>query len=113
MKRGEIWTLAGGKDYAGKPRPVVVVQDDRFDDTASITVCSLTTNSAESPLFRIPAVPNASNGLRLPCRMMVDKITTVSKSKLRTRVGRLAEEDMVRFNRSIVIFLGIAAPNRE
>lgn len=22
MKRGEIWTVAGGKDYAGKPRPV-------------------------------------------------------------------------------------------
>jgi hypothetical protein len=21
MRRGEIWTVAGGKDYAGKPRP--------------------------------------------------------------------------------------------
>ena len=110
MRRGEIWTLAGGKDYAGKPRPVVIVQDDRFDRTASITVCALTTNSADAPLLRIPVVPSATNGLRLPCRMMVDKITTVPKSKLGTRVGRLAEEDMVRFNRSIVIFLGIAAP---
>lgn len=24
-------SVAGGKDYAGKPRPVVIVQDDRFD----------------------------------------------------------------------------------
>ncbi len=39
MKRGEIWTAAGGKDYAGKPRPVVIVQDDRFDAIESITVC--------------------------------------------------------------------------
>jgi hypothetical protein len=30
LKRGDIWTVAGGKDYAGKPRPVVV-QDDGFD----------------------------------------------------------------------------------
>ena len=28
MKRGEIWTVSGGKDYAGKPRPVVIVQED-------------------------------------------------------------------------------------
>jgi mRNA-degrading endonuclease toxin of MazEF toxin-antitoxin module len=38
VKRGEVWTAAGGRDYAGKPRPVVVVQDDRFDATGSITV---------------------------------------------------------------------------
>lgn len=31
MKRGEIWTVAGGKDYGGKPRPVLIIQDDRFD----------------------------------------------------------------------------------
>lgn len=37
MRRGEVWTAAGGKNYAGKPRPVLVVQDDRFDATDSIT----------------------------------------------------------------------------
>ena len=110
MKRGEIWTLAGGKDYAGKPRPVAIVQDDRFDKTASITVCAFTTNSADAPLFRIPVEPDANNGLRLPCRLMVDKITTVPKSKLGTKVGRLADEDIVRLNRAMVTFLGIAAP---
>lgn len=46
MKRGEVWTAAGGPDYAGKPHPVVVLQDDRFEDTKSITVCPLTTNPA-------------------------------------------------------------------
>lgn len=38
MRRGDIWTASGGNDYAGKPRPVVIVQDDSFDSTASITV---------------------------------------------------------------------------
>ena len=45
MRRGDIWTVAGGKDYAGKPRPVVIVQDDSFDATASI-------RSVPSPLMR-------------------------------------------------------------
>ena len=52
MKRGDIWTVAGGKDYAGKPRPVVIVQDDSFDATDSITVCAFTTDETEAPLFR-------------------------------------------------------------
>lgn len=110
MKRGEIWTLAGGSDYAGKPRPAVIVQDDRFEKTASITVCAFTSNSTDAPFFRIPVAPDVANGLRSPCRLMVDKITTVPKSKLRTKIGRLAGDDIMRLNRAMVIFLGIAAP---
>jgi mRNA interferase MazF len=33
VKRGEIRTASGVKDYADKPRPVVIVQDERFDAT--------------------------------------------------------------------------------
>jgi mRNA interferase MazF len=110
MKRGEIWTAAGGKDYAGKPRPVVILQDDRFDRTDSITICAFTTDPTDAPLFRLVVEPSEANGLRTPCRLMVDKITTVPKSRIGTRVGRLAEEDMVRLNRATLVFLGIAAP---
>jgi mRNA interferase MazF len=52
MKRGDIWTVAGGKDYAGKPRSVVIVQDDSFDATDSITICAFTTDETDAPLFR-------------------------------------------------------------
>ena len=65
MRRGEIWTVAGGKDYAGKPRPAVIVQDDCFDATDSITICAFTTNEAEAPLFRLAVAPNEHNGLRM------------------------------------------------
>jgi mRNA-degrading endonuclease toxin of MazEF toxin-antitoxin module len=64
MRRGEIWTVSGGKDYAGKPRPAVILQDDRFDGTASITICAFTTDETEAPLFRLPVEPNERNGLR-------------------------------------------------
>ncbi len=108
MRRGEVWTAAGGGDYAGRPRPVVIVQDDRFDATGSVTVCALTTDPTDAPLFRLVVEPSEANGLRATSRLMVDKITTVQRAKLGGRVGRLGDADMVRLNRAIVIFLGLA-----
>jgi mRNA interferase MazF len=110
MRRGEIWTAAGGPDYAGKPRPVVILQDDRLDATDSLTACAFTTDPAEAPLFRLAVAPSERNGLRAPCRLMVDKITTVAKAKLGSRIGHLDAEDMVRLNRAVVVFLGLASP---
>ncbi len=112
MKRGEVWTVSGGKDYASKPRPVVVVQDDSFDATGSITICAITTDPTEAPLFRLPVKPSERNGLRSPSRLMVDKITTVPKSKLGERIGRLSDEDVVRLNRAAMVFLGLAVSPR-
>jgi len=43
--------------------------------------------------------------------MMVDKITTVPKAKIGTRIGRLADEDIVRLYRAVLVFLGIASPH--
>ena len=108
MKRGEVWTAAGGADYAGKPRPVVIVQDDRFDATTSITICAFTSDPTDAPLLRLAVEPNQSNGLRTTSRLMVDKITTIPKAKLGNRIGKLAGADMVRLNRAMMIFLGLA-----
>jgi len=112
MKRGDIHTVAGGKDYAGKPRPVVIVQDDRFDGTDSITICAFTTDATEAPLFRLPVEPTARNGLHATCRLMADKVTTVPKAKLGARIGRLDDADIVRLNRAVLVFLGLAASAR-
>jgi mRNA-degrading endonuclease toxin of MazEF toxin-antitoxin module len=54
LRRGEIWTVAGGADYAGKPRPAVIG----------------------------------------------------------TRIGTLDAEDVVRLNRAILVFLGLAGSPR-
>lgn len=112
MRRGDIWTVAGGKDYAGKPRPVVIVQDDSFDATDSITVCAFTTDETDAPLFRLPVEPTERNGLRSTCRLMVDKITTIPKSKAGMRVGRLDDEDVLRLNQAVLVFLGLAVSPR-
>ena len=110
MKRGEIWTVAGGGAYAGKPRPAVILQDDRFDATASITLCAFTTDPTEAPLFRILVQPSDTNGLHVVSQLMVDKVTTVPKTKLGARLGRLADDDLLQLNRALLVFLGLAVP---
>ena len=108
MKRGEVWTAAGGKNYAAKPRPIVIVQDDRFDASSSITICAFTSDPTDAPLFRLAVEPSKTNGFETTSRLMVDKITTMPKLKLDTRIGRLADDDMVRLNRAMMIYLGLA-----
>jgi mRNA interferase MazF len=108
MNRGEVWIASGREGYAGKPCPVVIVQDDRFNALASITVCPFTTDPTDAPLFRLPIEPNDRNGLQRASRLMVDKITTMPKSKIDSRIGRLDAEDVVRLNRAVLVFLGLA-----
>jgi mRNA interferase MazF len=108
VRRGEIWAAAGGSGYAGKPKPVVIIQDDRFDATDSVTVCAFTMDPTEAPLIRLPVEPDAINGLHQRSSLMVDKITTVPRSKLGQRVGRLGDDDMVRLGRAVLVFFGLA-----
>ncbi len=89
---------------------MVIIQDDRFDATDSVTVCAFTTDPTEAPLLRIPIDADAMNGLRQPSSLMVDKITTMPRSKIGERIGRLADEDMVVLGRALVVFLGVAGP---
>ena len=108
MKRGEIWTVADGGGYAGKPRPVVIVQDEAFAALDSVTICPLTSDPSDLPLFRILLLPSENNGLRQESRIMADKITTVRKTKLGSPIGIVSPDDMRRLNQALVVFLGIA-----
>ena len=44
---------------------------------------------------------------------MVDKITTVPKTKVGARIGRLDDEDILRLNQAVLVFLGLAGPPRS
>jgi len=112
MNRGEIWTVSGGTGYAGKPRPAVIVQENSFDATLSVTICAFTTDPTEAPLFRIPVEPSEQNGLQQKSSLMVDKLTTVARDKLGKRIGHIDDETMIRLNRAMVVFLGLAASPR-
>jgi mRNA interferase MazF len=108
MKRGEVWTVSAGGPYAGKRRPAVIVQEDRFEATNSITLCVFTTDPTEAPLLRMLVEPTDRNGLSIASRLMIDKITTVPKARLGKRIGKLHNQDIVRLNRALTVFLGLA-----
>jgi mRNA interferase MazF len=113
VKRGEVRTASAGNDDVGKPRPVVILQDDIFDATASITVCAFTTDTTQAPLFRLHVEPSERNGLQKSCSLMVDKITTVSRSKLGGRIGHMDDGDLIRLNQAVIVFLGLSMSPRR
>lgn len=108
MRRGNVHIAAARGVYPGKPRPVVIVQDDRFDATASVTVCPLTTNPVDAPLTRIAVEPTAITGIEQSSQIMVDKITTMPRSSVHDFLGQLADDDLVRLDRALLVFLGLA-----
>lgn len=105
MRRGDIVTVAGGV-YARKARPALVVQDDRFDATDSVTICPFTTAQLDAPLLRVPVVADERNGLSHDSYLMVDKITTVRRSNAQTVMGRLEAATLVELEQRLLVFLG-------
>jgi mRNA interferase MazF len=91
---------------------VVIVQDNCFDATDSITVCAFTTDQTDATLIRLLIKPDVNNGFHVVSRLMVDKLTTVPKSKLGKRIGRLDDQDILRLNQAILVFLGLTVSPR-
>lgn len=107
MRRGDIYAAAARGAYTGMPRSVVV-QDDRFDGTAPVTVCPMTTNPVEAPLTRIEVEPSTLSGLSEPTRVTVDKVTTMPRDNVRDHLGRLSDTQLLRVDRALIVFLGLA-----
>ena len=112
MKRGDIYTAAARGAYTGKPRPVVIVQDDRFDSTTSVSICPITTNAVEAPLMRILVEPSELNGLDRVSFLMVDKVTTMPRRNLENHLGQLGDHHLLQLNRALMVFLGLAEAGR-
>jgi mRNA interferase MazF len=108
VRRGEIYTAAARRPYTGKPRPVAIIQDDRFDATASVTICPLTTHAVDAPLLRLQIPANEATGLTRTSWLMVDKITTMPRENLQDRLGSMSDTELLALGRALVVFLGLA-----
>ncbi|WP_455833624.1 type II toxin-antitoxin system PemK/MazF family toxin [Pseudarthrobacter siccitolerans] len=106
MKRGDLWTVSGGT-YAQKPRPALIIQDDLFAESESITLLPLTSQLTDAPLLRLTVEPGHLSGLQRVSQIMVDKPTTVRRSNLGERIGRVDSGTMVAVEQSLVVFLGL------
>lgn len=109
VNRGEIWTVAAGVN-AAKPRPAVIIQDDLFDGTSSVTVAPMTSMLLDAPLMRIRIAggDDRLSGLDHDSDVMIDKVTTVRRSNVHSRLGRLTAEQVVEVERAMMAFLGLA-----
>ncbi len=100
--------MSGGV-YAAKPRPALVVQDDRFEATDSVTVCPFTSTRLDAPLLRVPVTAREANALDQDCDLMIDKVTTVRRSNAHTVVGRLEATTLIEVERRLLVVLGFGA----
>ena len=107
MIRGELWTVAGGV-YASKPRPALIIQDDGFAETDSVTVMPLTSMLVDAPLLRVRIPRSDLAGIDRDSDVMVDKLTTVRRQNVAAKVGRLSAEQLAEVERAMMAFLGLA-----
>ena len=107
LKRGEIWTLAGGPGFAGKPRPVLILQSDEFAALESVTFCGFTSDQTYDVAIRPRIAPDESNHLNSVSDVMIDKITTAPVSRLGKLIGVLSREDVANVDQALLTFLGL------
>ncbi len=107
MKRGDLVTVALQGDF-GKPRPALVIQADRFEEAATVTILLVTSTLIDAPLLRLTVEPSEVNGLWKRSQIMIDKASTVQRDKIGPAFGHLDDETMVSVTRSLAVFLGIA-----
>jgi mRNA interferase MazF len=107
LRRGDIVTVAAPGDF-GKPRPALVIQSDLFNEThPSMTLCLITSDLRDTPIFRIMVEPNSANGLRRLSQIQVDKMLSVQQQRIGRAIGRLDDDAMIRVNRALAVWLGI------
>ena len=107
MRRGDLVTVAAPGDY-GKPRPALVIQSDLFEELPSVTLCMVTSELRHAPIFRITVDPSPDNGLRRVSQIQVDKVMTVARERIGGGIGRLDDATLLKVNRSLAVFIGIA-----
>jgi mRNA interferase MazF len=107
VRRGDLVTVAISGDF-GKPRPALVIQSDRFEETGTVTVLLVSGTLVDAPLLRVSVHPTAANGLRKPSQVMIDKAMSVKRDKLGPILGRLDENELLTVSRSLALFLGLA-----
>ena len=109
MKRGAIVVVAAKGAYTGKPRPALVVQSDLFNPThSSVTVCPITSDFVDAPLFRVSLPPGERTGLRRTSQVMVDKIVTVPRSAIAEQLGRCDEAELHATEDALRRWLGLS-----
>ena len=108
MRRGTIVVVAAKGAYTGKPRPALIVQSDMFNAThASLTVCPITSDCVDAPLFRLTLPPGSRTGLENVSQVMVDKIVSVPRRAVSREIGQCDAREIEAVDDGLRRWLGI------
>jgi len=104
-RRGDLVTVSLQGDF-GKPRPALVVQTDLLDALPTVMLCPISSELRDAD-FRVLLQPTPDNGLRLPSQVMVDKVSTLPRSKVGAAIGHLEAESLRQVDRAPLLVLGL------
>ena len=97
MKQGEIWEMyfdpIKGSEQAGR-RPALIISGNMLNEHLNIViVCPLTTNIKR---FKGNVVlnPSQENGLKAPSEILTFHIRSVSKERLKKKLGMVSKKDI-------------------
>jgi mRNA interferase MazF len=103
-----IVLAAGPGDFAGKPRPCLVVQSDLFNEThTSFTLCPITSVIGGEALFRVPFSPSATNGLRAESEVEVDKVQSLRRRRIVEVIGHAPATAMEQVDQALRRWLAL------
>ncbi len=108
MKRGDVFAAATGSGFGNKPRPVLIVQADGYNDGPTVLVALLTDAQHGSEPIRPTIEPDATNGLRKPSAVTADVLVAVRQREFGKQIGRLRAADMQRVDTALMLILGLA-----
>lgn len=110
MTRGDVVIIADrtGGDYAGKPRPAVIVQSEHFASLYSILICPITSVELPANLLRLPLQVGDSLPLAKPSWIEIEKMRAVRRSRMNARIGRLSDAELATLTQRLLVLIGAA-----
>ena len=109
-RRGEIWWADLGEPQGPEPghrRPVLIVQEDHFNQSqlATVIVLSLTSNLRYENFPGNVFLPSVESGLEKDSVINITQLTTIDKSWLDAYVSDLSPSTMVQVEAGLGMIL--------
>jgi mRNA interferase MazF len=107
MNRGELW-ISASSGYASKPRPLLIIQSDRYKKDDSVITCLITSHAVAitDSEYRVELPKTAENGLKVESYVMLDKLVAVPRARLEKHIGVISQAKLDEIYVRLVDFLG-------